>query len=258
MPADTPLPPGWRLRIEDTVASTSDLLVALAQAGEPEGLAILARTQTGGRGRDGRRWESPRGNLYLSVLLRPAVPAREAPRYALLAAVALAAVLERHLPDPALLRLKWPNDVLVGDAKLAGVLCESAARANGMLDWLVIGFGANLAVAPAVAGRATVALAPPRPPSPLAREGAAGRAADASAEPIAAQVVASLAAWRARPFAELLAAWQRRGPAPGTRLTLRTATGETSGLYRGLDAEGALMLDTDSRIRRCAAGELAD
>jgi BirA family biotin operon repressor/biotin-[acetyl-CoA-carboxylase] ligase len=145
--------------VEEEVPSTSDLLLRLAAAGEPEGLALLARRQTAGRGRDGRGWTSPAGNLSLSLLLRPDAPARDAPHWALLAAVALAEALAPSLPNPAALRLKWPNDLLLHGAKLAGVLVESAATRDGRIEWLVVGLGANLAVAPAVPGRATACLA---------------------------------------------------------------------------------------------------
>lgn len=238
------LPPAaWRLRVEESVTSTSDLLLRLAAAGEPAGLAILARAQTGGRGREGRGWTSPEGNLFLSLLLRPNEPAREAGRYALLSAVILAEALEPELPDPAALRLKWPNDLLLGGAKLAGVLCESAAAADERLDFLVMGLGANLAVAPPLPDRPTACL--PRPVAP---------------EVIAIRILQALEAWRARLSREglgpLRAAWMRRGPEEGARLTLRLGAGETAGLYRGLDQDGALLLEVDGRIRRFASGEI--
>lgn len=241
------LPPGWRLRVEESLPSTSDLLLRLAAAGEPEGLAVLARRQSAGRGRDGRAWRSPPGNLFLSLLLRPDAGAREAPLWALLGAVALAEALEPWLPDPAALRLKWPNDLLLGGAKLAGMLCESAATQDGRIEWLVIGLGANLAVAPEVPGRATACLADAGPP-PLP-------------EDVAARVLHAVEAWRRRLLAGgaagLIAAWMRRGPTAGERLTLRAGTGETSGLYRGLDRDGALLLEAEGRTRRFATGELA-
>lgn len=241
------LPAGWRLRVEESLPSTSDLLLRLAAAGEPEGLAVLARRQTAGRGREGRAWQSPAGNLYLSVLLRPASPAREAPLWALLAAVALAEALAPALTDPAALRLKWPNDLLLSGAKLAGVLCESAARPDGRLEWLVMGLGANLAVAPALDGRATACLADHAPPP--------------APETVAIRVVQAIEAWGARlargEAAALLEAWMRRGPGPGERLTLRAGGGETSGTYRGLDRDGTLLLEVDGRTRRFATGELS-
>ena len=240
-------PPGWRLRVEESLPSTSDLLLRLAAAGEPEGLAVLAHRQTAGRGREGRGWQSPPGNLYLSLLLRPDAPARDAPVWALLAAVALAEALEADLPSDAALRLKWPNDVLLRGRKLAGVLCESAAREDGRVDWLVIGFGANLAVAPVLPDRPTACLAEiTSPPAP---------------EDLACRILRSMEAWRARLRASgparLIAAWQSRGPEPDAPLTLRTGAGETTGRYRGLDRDGALLLETEGRVRRFATGELS-
>lgn len=238
------LPAGWRLRVEDSLASTSDLLLRLAAAGEPEGLAVLARRQTAGRGREGRGWSSPDGNLFVSVLLRPGGPAREAAGYALLGAVALAETLDAFLPDPAALRLKWPNDLLLGDAKIAGMLCESAADADGGLDFLVIGLGANLAVAPELPDRPTARLPVPAAP-----------------EAVAIRLLHRIEAWRGRlaveGLAPLVAAWMARGPEMGARLTLRAGAAVTAGLYLGLDADGALLLEVDGRVRRCVAGEIA-
>ena len=108
------LPEGWRITLLEEVASTADVLAAHAAAGEPEGLAILARRQHAGRGRAGRQWASAEGNLYLSVLLRPGTPAREAPQWSLLAGVALAeAAQEPHARRP-------PRRETTGDATRAG------------------------------------------------------------------------------------------------------------------------------------------
>lgn len=239
------LPPGWRLRVEAELPSTSDLLLRLAAAGEPDGMAVLALRQVAGRGRDGRSWQSPAGNLCVSLLLRPDVPAAEMPAYALLGGVALAEALAGFLPDPAAVRLKWPNDVLLGGAKLGGLLCEASAR-DGRIEWVVLGLGANLAVAPEVEGRATTCIAAHAPaPEP---------------EAAATALIARVEAWRRRLRAEgigpLLDAWQRRGPSPGARLTLRTGAGETTGFFRGLDRDGRLLLETDAGLKRFATGEL--
>ncbi len=240
------LPPGWRLRVEAELPSTSDLLLRLAAAGEPEGLALLALRQTAGRGRDGRVWMSPPGNLAVSLLLRPDAPAATAAHWALLAGVALAEALSNFLPDPDAIRLKWPNDLQIGGAKLAGMLCEASAR-DGRIEWVVLGLGANLAAAPALEGRATTCLADHAPPP--------------TPEAAAIALVAAVEHWRRRLAAgalpPLLDAWQRRGPSAGARLTLRTGTGETIGLYRGLDRDGALLLETVGGTMRFASGELA-
>jgi BirA family transcriptional regulator, biotin operon repressor / biotin---[acetyl-CoA-carboxylase] ligase len=125
----------WRLRVHEVLPSTSDLCRSLAADGEPAGLAVLARRQTRGRGSRGRDWESPPGNLFLSVLLRPAGRARDAAQWSLLAGVALGEAFAAYLPDASMLRLKWPNDVLVGGKKIAGILVDSSADAAGMVGW---------------------------------------------------------------------------------------------------------------------------
>ncbi len=241
------VPPGWRLRIEESLPSTSDLLLRLAAASEPERLAILARRQTAGRGRDGRTWQSPAGNLYLSLLLRPEAAARDLPAWSLLGALALRDALAPTLRDPRALRLKWPNDLLLHGAKLAGILCEASAGQGEQIEWLVIGFGANLTVAPPL---------PDRPSACLADHGTTP-----APEAVAALLLAEVDGWRRRlerdGIEPLVAAWMTHGPDPGAWLTLRGAAGETSGCYRGLDSDGALLLETNGRIRRFASGEIA-
>jgi BirA family biotin operon repressor/biotin-[acetyl-CoA-carboxylase] ligase len=146
----------WRLEVFDQLGSTSDLCTDRAKSGEAEGLAVLALRQTAGRGSRGRSWQAPEGNLNLSVLLRPARPATQAGLFSLLTGIAVAEALEQFFAPPTM--LKWPNDVLLGDAKLAGILLDAAP--NGQkLDWLVLGIGMNLRHAPEIPGRATTSLA---------------------------------------------------------------------------------------------------
>lgn len=236
------VPPGWRLRIEAELPSTQDLLTRLAAAGEPEGLAILARRQTAGRGREARGWESPEGNLSVSVLLRPDAPAREAPRFSLLAGVAFAEALAGFLHDPGVIRLKWPNDLLLDEAKLGGLLCESAAGQGGGIEWLVIGFGANLAHAPAVEGRAIACL---------------GRHAPAPEE-AAAALLRQLDHWRGQPFSAVRAAWMARGPAPGSRIAWRSGARRIEGVYAGLAEDGSLLIDTGAGPKAFGTGEIGE
>ena len=239
------IPSTFRLEVHASLPSTSDLLLRRAQAGEPEGLAILARRQTAGRGTAARRWESPEGNLYLSLLLRPAGPIREAPQWALLAAVALAETLVPLLPDPGALRLKWPNDALLDGAKLAGILAEAAADGQGGIAWLVLGIGVNLAHAPALPDRPTAALPPPAP----------------APEAFAAALLEAIGRWRdihARDgLAPIRTAWAGFGPAPGAPLTVRQGEGMLTGRFAGLGEDGSLLLATEAGIRRIIAGEVA-
>jgi BirA family biotin operon repressor/biotin-[acetyl-CoA-carboxylase] ligase len=130
-------PPLVRL---DTVGSTMDVLHELAEAGASAGAAVVAREQTGGRGSRGRGWVSRRGGLWLSVLFRPAL----APGLELLSlriGLAVAEALELLGAPPV--GLKWPNDLMLGDRKLGGVLCEARWQGNAP-GWVVAGLGLNV------------------------------------------------------------------------------------------------------------------
>ena len=236
----------WRLRSYETLGSTSDLCVTLARAGEPEGLAVMARRQTAGRGSRGRVWESPAGNLYISVLLRPTGNAAEAGRWALLAGVALAEAIELRVKDRSALRLKWPNDVLLAGRKLAGILIDSALGEGGGLDWLVMGFGVNLAYAPTLPGRLAAALAR-----------AGGRD---TPEAVAARLLDRLCHWQrvrlVEGFVAVRDAWLERAHPVGTRLTVRFAGQVMAGTFAGLDEDGSLLLQGAGGIKRLSTAEI--
>jgi BirA family transcriptional regulator, biotin operon repressor / biotin---[acetyl-CoA-carboxylase] ligase len=127
------------VRVFDRVASTNDVLKEAARQGAPEGTVALAHVQTAGRGRHGRPWVSPPGNLFLSILLRPA----DGSLLSLLPLAAGVALAEALDAQGVPCRLKWPNDVLASGAKLAGILSEASSDASGV-DSVVIGIGANV------------------------------------------------------------------------------------------------------------------
>ncbi len=229
-------PLGWRLQRYAILASTSDLCASLAQSGEPARLSVLADRQTHARGSRGRDWTTLPGNLALSVLLRPAGPARDAGQWALLAAVALVEAVDR--PDVA---LKWPNDVLLNGRKLGGILIDTALDGAGRLDWLVIGFGLNLGVAPEL---------PDRSPASVPGEPAA----------VAARLLARLDHWdrvRMRDgFGTVRRAWLDCGPPLGKWLRVRLASREVGGAFAGLDDRGALLLHSGGRVHAVPTGEV--
>ncbi len=234
---------GFRLRIHESLPSTQSLTTELAERGEPAGLAVLARRQTAGRGRAGRAWQSTAGNLHLSVLLRPGGPARDVAGYALLGAVALHEAALHHAPGRPLM-LKWPNDLMEGEAKLAGILSEAALDERGGIAHLVFGIGVNLAHTPAVEGRAVAALGPIPP------------------EDFAETLLARIAHWQnrrlAEGFAPIRTAWMERGPERGTVLTLRRGDNPVSGRYEGLAEDGGLLLATGGRLHAFHAGEVME
>jgi BirA family biotin operon repressor/biotin-[acetyl-CoA-carboxylase] ligase len=229
----------WRLATYDQIGSTSDLCRSLAEAGEPEGFAVLAKLQTKGRGSRGRTWQSDRGNLFLSVLLRPIGPVRESGLWALLAGVAIAEALE----GVDGIALKWPNDILLNGAKLGGVLVDSTTDESGGLAWLVIGMGLNLAHAPEGLDRAVASLD--------------GRF---TPEALAARILDRIAHWRRvrilEGFSEMRAAWLKHALPKGTVMQIRLRQGIVSGRFEGIGEDGRLMLHTGERVQGFATGEI--
>src|SRR5262249_37150170 len=148
MTAPPRLPTFYRLVAFDAIDSTNEEAKRRAREGAAEGLLVWAKEQLAGRGRRGRSFASPPGNLYMSVLLRPERTPVAAAQLSFAAALAVGEAAAALLPDAARLRYKWPNDVLVDGRKLSGVLLESQASSEGRLDWLVIGMGVNLASHP--------------------------------------------------------------------------------------------------------------
>lgn len=205
--------------------------------GEPAGLVVTAVEQTGGRGRHGRRWASPPGNLYVSLLLRPELAMAEVGGLALLIAVALAEAIEAVTPGLPRIALKWPNDLLLGEAKLAGILLEGEAGPAGRCRFLVVGCGVNLVQAPHDLGRPAVAVADVpgvRAPDPaVLLDGllaTLGRGLDEHAG-------LGLAPARAR--------WLARAHGLGGRLTAQLGEQTLVGTFEGLDERGALLLRDD-------------
>jgi BirA family biotin operon repressor/biotin-[acetyl-CoA-carboxylase] ligase len=219
----------WPAPLEhhETLASTSDRLKELAREGAPAWTVVTADEQTAGRGRQGRAWASPRGGLYLSVLVRPA--SGWATLLPLAAGVAVAEALETYGLG---VRLKWPNDVLLEGGKVAGILAEASSTASA-LDWVVLGIGVNLDAA---------AL-----PEGVLR-------------PLAATVLVRLTVWYdalEKREASVVAAWRARS-VPWWGQPVEVAAGERvlRGLARDVDERGALLLELESgAIVTVLAGE---
>nr|WP_220795196.1 biotin--[acetyl-CoA-carboxylase] ligase [Gluconacetobacter sacchari] len=230
--------------VHDELGSTSDCCIAAAGQGAEAGLAIMARRQTGGRGSRGRDWQDPGGNLALSVLLRPGEADGAVGLWPFVAGLAFHGAILPWIRDPALLRLKWPNDLLLGGDKTAGILIESGNDARGR--WLVIGFGANLRAAPSIAGRTLACVA------------AFGTAPDPEilARAICVELDRWQAVWRADGFESLRAAWLERAHPAGTRLVVRGESGQVEGSFVGLDEQGMLLLRCAEGLRRISTGEI--
>ncbi|MDD3287986.1 MAG: biotin--[acetyl-CoA-carboxylase] ligase [Alphaproteobacteria bacterium] len=142
--------------IMETGSTNTDAKKA-ASEGALEGLIIHAFKQTTGKGRHGRTWESPEGNLYFSILLRPNCKLADVSAYNFITALAIFDTVQSFLPK-ANIELKWPNDVMISGKKVSGILIETAEAVEGVIDWLVIGIGINIKAYPQEAGYPATSL----------------------------------------------------------------------------------------------------
>lgn len=220
------------------MGSTNDWLRAHA-AGLPDGQWVRADRQSGGRGRLGRHWEMPAGNLAASCLLRP-TPAEGKP--AELGFVAALALFDCCVALVAAdrLRLKWPNDLLLDGAKLSGILLEREG------DVLILGIGVNIAAAPKLADRPTVSLA----------DASVAIGADAFLDRLAAAFGHRRQAWSTGGFATVRADWLARAHPPGTVLTVVQGGHRLEGRFVDLDSDGALLLEDAQGLHRIHAGDV--
>lgn len=238
----------WTLRAFDVLDSTNEEVRRQAEAGAAEGLAILARRQTAGRGRRGRAWESPQGNLFLSLLLRPQASPAEAAKLSFLTAIAVAEAIDLAAPDlTGRIACKWPNDVLVDGAKIAGILLESRTQAEGRLEWVVVGIGINLTYHPSET---------PYPATALRAHGVEVEP-EQFAEWLLARFGYWYGLWQAEGFAPIRAAWLARAQGLGKPVVVRLPEGELHGVFAALDESGALLLDSpDGRRQAITAGDV--
>lgn len=227
-----------RFRVErhQALGSTNDLARERAEAGAAEGLIVQADQQTAGRGRRGRIWQSPVGNLYSSALLRPPVRPAEAAQLSFVAALAVSDAVAAALPPGGpVVTCKWPNDVLVGGEKIAGILLESRSKPDGLVEWVIIGAGVNVGLLPSDPGQPATAL------TVHGATGDVGAVLDLYAEALGRWY----RAWRDGGFTPIRSAWTARADGIGRRIRVRLPDREMHGVFAALDESGTLMLRTD-------------
>jgi BirA family biotin operon repressor/biotin-[acetyl-CoA-carboxylase] ligase len=219
------------------IGSTMDRLHQLAAAGAPAGTAVVAEEQTGGRGSRGRAWHAPVGGLWLSVLYRPDSPAGTE-LLSLRLGLAAADGLEDALPGLRI-ALKWPNDLMLGERKLGGILCE--ARWQGSRGWIVAGVGLNVAnPIPASLAGAAVGLAEARP--------------GVTAEGLLAALLARLRA--PLPDAERLAPGELERLAARDWLRGRPLAAPVPGRAEGIAPDGALLVRSGGELAVVRTGSV--
>ncbi|VBB68599.1 Biotin-protein ligase [invertebrate metagenome] len=244
------MPKGWQLIVHAILDSTNAEAkrLAIAGAGVKAGVVVIqAEVQTSGRGRGVRTWYSHSGNLHFSVLLQPNVPITQ---FALAGFVTSVAVVEGIAETiPALrhrLACKWPNDVLCGMRKLCGILGEW----SGDERWVAVGIGINVAWAPEAA---IIRY----PATSLAAEGVIDAPLEIILSAVCHRLAGWLARWQAEGFAPVRRAWLALAVGVGRKITVHLHQSDFSGVFAGLDHDGALLVErAEGSRQRVLAGDV--
>jgi BirA family biotin operon repressor/biotin-[acetyl-CoA-carboxylase] ligase len=235
------LPPGYRLIARDIVGSTNDEARNLVAAGVAPGTVIWAESQTAGRGRHGRGWVSPPGNLYCSIILHPKVEPSHLPEIAFVVALAVHDAVAPALPADVPVQFKWPNDVLAGSRKVAGILVEAEKLPDEPRTALVIGVGVNVASAPRETDYPATSI------SALTRAPRVSRLLTS----LVAALDRRVDLWTRNGFAAVRKEWMDHAYGVGGQVT---ASGGISGTFTGVDENGAIVIATKDGERRLVSG----
>jgi BirA family biotin operon repressor/biotin-[acetyl-CoA-carboxylase] ligase len=241
---------GARLVVHDDIDSTNDEAKRLILAGERGPLWIVARRQSQGRGRLGRSWESPPGNLHASLILSDVGPARNAPQLGFVAGLATIEALRAATALSNRLALKWPNDVLLDGAKLAGVLLEAVAPpVVGSTELIaIIGVGVNCAATPSGLSYPAASL-PPHGPNAASAATIFSHLTDA--------MFGSLDLWACGSgFEAVRAQWLSHAASLGRTIRVALAQETIEGRFETIDATGRLKLATERGERLIEAGDV--
>tara|TARA_E500000305_G_scaffold28357_1_gene21577 strand:- start:866 stop:1624 length:759 start_codon:yes stop_codon:yes gene_type:complete len=238
---------GFRILGYDSVSSTNDEADRLAQDGAPDRTLVWARSQNSGRGRLGRSWVSPEGNLYTTALLDPGVPLGRLQELSFVASLAVHDTVSGLLLDPDTdLVLKWPNDVLLGGAKISGILTETRVRGDHVVA--LLGVGINLAHAPDAARYPTTALAD-HLSAPLTVE----ELLDCYLKALSVRY----GLWRSDGFAQIREAWALRSRWIGRKVSVENGELKIIGRYDGIEADGSMIVSGEGGEKhRISAGDV--
>jgi BirA family biotin operon repressor/biotin-[acetyl-CoA-carboxylase] ligase len=239
---------GKEIHLFSEVPSTNTVAMEMAAKGAPEGTVVIAETQTGGKGRLGRTWISPRGNIYLSVVLRPSFPTHKAPLITLMGAVAAVSAIRKQLDVPA--GIKWPNDIFIAGRKAGGLLTEMSAEPD-RIRHIALGIGLDV-------NMTLDELPPDIRPLTTTLSAEAGRRIDRVL--LVRKLLIDLDRWYQiflRNEGDVLKEWEVLNVTLGNRVAV-SGLGETAeGMAQGIDNEGRLILKLDDgSLRLVAAGDV--
>ena len=241
------LPSGARLEFFETLDSSSAEAGRRIANGEAGPLWIVAREQTAGVGRRGRQWVTGQGNFAGTYLFEPDGDIAAFGQLSFVVAIAVLEALDPYAA-PGSLALKWPNDILAGSGKLAGILLETTRRDDR--TWVCAGIGVNLNFAPSDLDYRAARLVD------ILKPGASAPTPQELAAKIDERFAEHYAVWRRDGFAPIRKTWLARAKGLGARIQVTLPNERFAGVFRDLDETGALVVSVGDVERRITAGEI--
>jgi BirA family biotin operon repressor/biotin-[acetyl-CoA-carboxylase] ligase len=241
---------GWRIHYFDELTSTQDYAAELAEKGTPQGAVVIAETQRAGHGRLGRQWYSPPGvNLYMTVILRPRLSPSAVPCLNLMAGVAAAEAIETVAPG--IVALKWPNDIWLRGKKTGGILARAMTDGQ-QVTYVLLGIGLNLNLKTGdipddLRGIATSVQ--------IETGSECDRAALAAT--LFLRLNRRYTEMQQGGFATILPLWEHYSALTGKTVTVVDAGKQETGVVKGIDDDGALILDGAAGLTRILAGDVS-
>ena len=241
---------GRKIYYFDTIDSTQNFALGLASKPHENGSIVIAERQTNGRGRQNRKWVSPRGGIWLSILLRPNFEISQASLFPMLTSLALSLAIEKHLGLKP--RLRWPNDVTLDNKKVAGILVDGSIESN-KIDYLVIGIGINFRVSPKeiskkIAGHTYGVTT------------LVGRKSDEDSVRFLQVFLTELELVYNRMVSGNLSGfkkeWEKRSSTIGRNVKISSPGGQVAGRAVGIAPDGSLLVQSRGRRRKIMVGDI--
>ena len=243
---------GRKIYYFDTIESTQSFALKVAAKPYENGSVIIAARQTHGRGRQDRKWISPRGGIWLSILLRPNFELSQVALFPMLTSLALAVAIEKTLNLRP--KLKWPNDVMINNKKVAGVLVDASIESN-KIDYLVIGIGINFRIKPHNISKKIKNSTNFSGVSTLV-----GKRSKASPTTLVQAFLSELEQLYIMTVANKLQGvrkeWRRRSSTIGKNVKISTPSGVVTGKAIGMDEDGALLVSSGGKTQRLLVGDI--
>lgn len=243
---------GRKIYYFDKIDSTQNFALELAQKPHENGSVVIAERQTQGRGRLNRKWVSPKGGIWMSILLRPNFESSYTSLFPMITSLALAVSIEKTLKIKT--ELKWPNDLTIKGEKIAGILIDASIESN-KIDYIIIGVGINFKIKPETVTKSIKANQRNYGITTLIKKDQNGNPVEL-VQQFLLELEQSYNSVVSDSIGKIRKEWSKRSSTIGKNITATTSTGILKGKAIGIDKTGALLLSNRGRVQRLLAGDI--